>query len=114
MMMLWPQPRWQLSSAIAHEADVADAFERVVGAADLVGAAFGHVDEVGDQIAADLLRIDEMRHAEALAPGFPLGIDVDADDHVGADKPQALDDVEADAAEAEHDALWRRARPWRC
>ncbi len=49
-----------------------------------------------------------MRHAEALAPGLLVVVDVDADDHVGAGEPQALDDVEADAAEAEDDR--RRAR----
>ena len=108
MMMLWPQPRWQLSSAMPHQVDVADAFEGVVGAADLVGAALGHIDEMGDEIAADLLRIDEMRHAEALAPRFLFRVEIDADDHVGADEPQPLDDVEPDAAEPEHDALGAR------
>jgi hypothetical protein len=49
--------------------------------------------------------VDEMGHAEALAPAFLGRVDVDADDHVGADEPEALDDVEADAAEPEHDAL---------
>ncbi len=44
-----------------------------------------------------------MRHAETLAPAFLVGVDIDADDHVGAGEPQALDDVEADAAEPEHD-----------
>jgi hypothetical protein len=44
-------------------------------------------------------------HAEALAPRLLVVVDVDADDHVGAGELQALDDVEADAAEAEHDAL---------
>src|SRR5262249_18531099 len=53
----------------AHEFDVADAFERVVGAADLVGAALGHVHQMGDEVAAYLVRIDEVRHPEALAPG---------------------------------------------
>ena len=44
-----------------------------------------------------------MGHAEALAP-FLLGVvDVDADDHVGAGELQALDHVEADAAQAEDD-----------
>ena len=46
-----------------------------------------------------------MRHAEALAPFLLAVVDVDADDHVGAGKPQPLDDVEADAAEPEHDGL---------
>ena len=99
---------------LAHHRDVAGAVEGVVGAADLVGAALGHVDEIGHEIAADLLRIDEMRHAEALAPRLLVVVDVDADDHVGAGEPQALDHVEADAAEPEHDRSWRRARPWRC
>ena len=68
MMMLSPQPRWQHSSACAHQLDVADAFEGVVAAADLVGRRLGQVDEIGHEVAADLLRVDEMRHAEALAP----------------------------------------------
>src|SRR5215831_3476444 len=105
MMMDWPQPRWQASSAWRITVTFAGAVEGVVGAADLVGAALGHVDEVRDQIAADLFRIDEVRHAEALAPLLLAVVDVDADDHVGAGKPQPLDDVEADAAEPEHDAL---------
>ncbi len=53
---------------LAHEINIADALEGVIGAADLVGAALGHVDEMGDEVAADLLRIDEVRHAEALTP----------------------------------------------
>src|SRR6516164_960627 len=89
----------------AHHRDVARAVEGVVGATDLVGAALRHVDEVRDQIAADLLRIDEVGHAEALAPLLLGVVDVDADDHVRAGEPQSLDDIEADAAEPEHDAL---------
>ena len=92
----------------AHEIDIADAFEGVIGAADLIGAAFGQVDEMGDKIAADLLRIDEMRHAEALAPRLLVGIEINSDDHVGADEAKSLDDVEPDAAETEDDTL--RAR----
>ena len=46
-----------------------------------------------------------MRHAEALAPCLAVIVDVDADDHVGAGEPQALQHVEPDAAEAEHDRL---------
>ena len=38
----------------------------------------------------------------------PRRIDVDADDHVGADHARALDHVEADAAEAEHHDLGAR------
>src|SRR4029453_9752372 len=82
---------------LAHHRDIAGAVEGVIGAADLVGPALGHVDEMPHQIAAGLFRIDEMRHAEALAPFLFAVVDVDADDHVSAGKPQALDDIEADA-----------------
>src|SRR5271157_4925953 len=92
---------------LAHDGHGAGAVEGVVRAADRDGAAPSHVDEIGDEIPAGLLRIDEMRHAESLAPGLLAVVDVDADDHVGAGEPQALDDVEADAAEAEDD----RRRP---
>src|SRR5262249_52042441 len=90
---------------LAHHRDVARAVEGVVGTTDLVGAALRHVDEVRNQIAADLLRIDEVGHAEALAPLLLGVVDIDADDHVRAGEPQSLDDIEADAAEPEHDAL---------
>ena len=89
----------------AHQVDVADALECVIGAPDLVGAALGHVDEVRHEVAADVFRIDEVRHAEALTPGLFIGISVDADYHVGADEAQALDHIEPDAAEAEDNAL---------
>src|SRR5580704_18460049 len=85
--------------------NVADALEGVVGAADLIGTALGHIDQVRNEIAFDLFRIDEVGHAEAFAPGFLLRIEIDADDHVGAGEPQALDDIEPDAAETEHDAF---------
>jgi len=44
-----------------------------------------------------------MRHAEALRERPARGVDVDAHDLVRADQPGTLDDVEPDAAEAEHD-----------
>src|SRR5262249_15165904 len=68
-------------------------------------AFLGHVDEMGDKIAADFLWIDEMRHAEALAPSLLVRVEIDADDHVGAGEAQTLDDVEPNAAEAADDAL---------
>src|SRR6185295_8144418 len=43
---------------LAHGLHIADAFEAVIS------APLGQVDEVGDEIALDFLRIDEMRHAE--------------------------------------------------
>ena len=72
---------------MAHYVDVARAIEGVVGAADLIRAALGHVDEVCDQVAADLIGVDEVSHAEALAPFLLAVVDVDTDDRVGAGKP---------------------------
>src|SRR6185437_496522 len=81
---------------LAHHRGVAGAVEGEIG------AAVGQPDQVLDDVALHFLRIDEMGHAEAVAP-FVLGVvDVDADDLVGADHPRALDHVEPDAAEAEH------------
>src|SRR6516162_2160924 len=93
---------------LAHHRDVAGAVEAVVGAPDLVGAPLCHVDEMRDQVAPDLLRIDEMRHAEPLAPLLLGVVDVDPDDHVRPGEAQPLDDVETDAAEPEYHSL--RAR----
>ena len=44
-----------------------------------------------------------MRQAELARERLARRVDVDADDHVGAGHARALHDVEADAAEAEHD-----------
>src|SRR5215208_7916506 len=90
---------------LTHDGDVAGAVEGVIGAANLIGARFGHVNQVRDEVLAELFRIDEMGHAEALAPGLAIVIDIDADDHVGAGKPKPLQHVKPDAAEAEYDRL---------
>ena len=87
---------------LAHELRVADALERVIG------AALREIDEVRDEVALDLLRVHEVRHAELPAEGLARRVDVDTDDHVRADHPRALDDVEADAAEAEDDDVGAR------
>ena len=44
-----------------------------------------------------------MGHAELLGQRLAVRVEVDADDHVGPGEPRTLDDVEADAAQAEHD-----------
>ncbi len=62
-------------------------------------------NDVLDDGAVDLFRIDEMGHAEAFAPFLAGGVDVDADDHVGAREAQALDHVQADPAQAEDHGL---------
>ena len=94
---------------LAHHLDVADALEAVVG------AALGEIDEMRHEIASrHLLRIDEVRHAEFLGERAPCRIEVDADDHVGAGQPRALNHVEPDAAEAEHHDVGARLDLARC
>src|SRR3546814_18986327 len=58
-----------------------------------------------NDIVVDLLRVNEMGHAELAPPFFSVGIDIDADDHVGARHLRALKHVEADAAETENDDI---------
>jgi hypothetical protein len=55
----------------------------------------------------DVLRVDEVGHAELSCQGRLLGVEVDPDDAAGADHPSPLDDVQADAAQTEH----RHGRP---
>jgi hypothetical protein len=83
---------------LAHHVGIAGAVEAVVG------AAVGEVeDRLHHLVVADFLRIDEVGHAESLGHRALGRVDVDADDAVGADQFGALDDVESDAAEPEHD-----------
>src|SRR5580700_1109020 len=82
---------------LPHRVHIADALEAVVG------AALGQIDEIGHEIALDLLRIDEMGHAEFLGQRPPARVQIDPDDHVGAGHAAALYDIEADTAQAEHD-----------
>src|ERR1700736_788778 len=77
---------------LTHHGGIAGAVEGVIG------AAVGQRDQMLDDIAIDLLWVDEMRHAEAAAPFFLGIVDIDADDFVGTDHPGALDDIEPDAA----------------
>src|SRR5205807_4675164 len=69
----------------------------------VIGAAAGQIDQIGHEIALHLARVDEMGHAELFGQRAAARVDVDPDDHVGADHPAALHDIEPDAAEAEHD-----------
>src|SRR5882757_469139 len=84
---------------LAHQIHIADAFETIIG------AAVSECDQVGHEIAADFLRIDEVRHAEFLGKRLAARIQIDADDFVGADHACALNDIEADAAETEYDHI---------
>src|SRR6266545_7723858 len=83
--------------SLAHHLDIADAFETIVG------AAARELHQIRYEIALDLLWIDEMRHAELAGQRLAPRIQVDADDHVGADHARTLHDVEADAAQPEDD-----------
>ena len=82
----------------AHHLHIADALEGIIG------ATAGQFDEVVHQIVlADILRIDEVGHAELATPLLLGRVHVDANHHVGAHQRRTLDDVEPDAAETEHD-----------
>src|SRR6202048_5077252 len=70
---------------LPHDRDVAGAVEGVIGAADLVRARLRHVDEVRDEVLAEILRIDKMGHAEALAPGLAVVIAFLHAGHAAAD-----------------------------
>src|SRR3984893_6136595 len=87
---------------LTHHGGIAGAVEGVIG------AAVGQRDQMLDDIAIDLLGVDEMRHAEAAAPFFLGIVDIDADDFVGTNHPGALDDIEPDAAKPEHDHVGAR------
>src|SRR4029077_10149497 len=81
---------------LAHQIDVADALEAVIG------AAVGEGHDVLHQVTRDFLGIHEVRHAELLPERLTRRIDVDADDFVRPGEPRTLDDVEADAPQAKH------------
>src|SRR3954464_2186372 len=81
---------------LAHHAGIAGTVEGVIG------TAVGQSDQMLDDVAADLGRIDEVGHAEAAAPVFLGVVEIDTDDLVRADHLGALDDVEPDSAEPEH------------
>src|SRR5947209_7650717 len=67
-----------------------------------IGAPVGQRHQMLDDVALDLLRIDEMGHAKAASPFFLAIVDIDADDLVRADHFGALDHVEAHTAEPQH------------
>ena len=64
---------------LAHGVDPADAFEGVVG------AALGEFDQVAHQVVAHLLGVDEVGHTKGFAHGLFRRIEIDPNDHVGAD-----------------------------
>src|SRR5207253_5758715 len=87
---------------LAHDVDVADAFEAVVR------AAAGEVDQRCHKLAADCSRIDEVRHPELAAKRFARGIKVDTDDHARPGHARSLHHVQSDAAQAKDDDIGAR------
>src|SRR5690554_94369 len=68
---------------LTHDVDVTDALEAVVHAT-------GHLYDVVDDVV-DVLRVDEVGHAELATQGLARRVQVDADDAAGAGQLQALD-----------------------
>src|SRR5215831_7495700 len=59
---------------------------------------------MSDEVALDLLWIDEVRRPELARELLTGGIQIDADDHVGAHHSRALHDVESYTSQAkDHD-----------
>src|SRR5882724_2187264 len=81
---------------LAHQIHIAYAFEAVVG------PALGEGHEMSHQIAAELLWIDEVRHAEFLGERLAARIQINADDFIGADHACALHHIEPNAPQTEH------------
>src|SRR5690606_901137 len=72
------------------------------GVEAVVGAAVGNFADLGDDVlAAHVLGIEEVGHAELPAPFLARRVDVNADNAVGTDQLRALDDVEPDPAQSE-------------
>ena len=84
---------------LAHNVDVTDTFKAVVC------TTAGQLDQMRHQIAFDFTGVNEVGHAELLAPGFLVVVHVYADDLIGADHAQTLDHVQANATQTEYDCI---------
>ena len=86
------------------------AFQRLAHHRDIAGAIKGEIgatsrevrDGLHHLIGADLIRVDEMRHAEFARHGLFGGVDVYADDLIRPHHTRALDDIQPNAAQAEY------------
>jgi hypothetical protein len=74
----------------------------------VIRAAAGQFDQMRHQVARDCLRVHEVRQAEFARQRFARRVEVDAYDHVGARHARALDHIEPDASESEHDDICAR------
>src|SRR5262249_5361565 len=82
---------------LTHRLHVADALEAVIR------ASARELDEMGDKIALYLVWIDEIRHAELRGERASRRVEIDPDNLRRTHHPCALDDIEPDATEPEHD-----------
>src|SRR5262245_942089 len=87
---------------LSHQLDVADALEAIVR------ATVRKLDQLRNQLASERAWIDEVGHAELARDRFTTWVDVDAHDRVCAGEPRALNHVQADPAEPEHDHVGAR------
>src|SRR4029077_17815932 len=81
---------------LAHEFDVTDTLEAVIS------AAVGERAQVRHEIPRPLLRVHEVRHAEARGERLAARVEVDTDDAIRACQARPLDDVQPNAAQAKH------------
>src|SRR5271155_2147435 len=92
----YPPATMAALECLAHDIDVADAFETVVCAAP------GQIDKVRDQILLQFLRVDEVGQPELAPERLACRVEIHAHDHPGACHARALNHVEPDAAQPEH------------
>src|SRR5271155_258455 len=92
----YPPTAMAALECLAHDLDVADAFETVVCAAP------GQIDKVRDQILLQFLRVDEVGQPELAPERLACRVEIHAHDHPGACHARALNHVEPDAAQPEH------------
>src|SRR5690606_28363251 len=76
----------------AHDTDVTG---RVKG---VITAALGQLNQMRDQIAFDLIRVDEISHAKTRGHFDFARVDVDANDLIRTGEAQPLNDVEPNAS----------------
>ena len=102
-----PQPRWQHSSACRIVCMLPMHSNEKSGSASHIN------NRLNDFVAADFVRVDEMRHAELLSHLHLGGIEVDPNDLVGPDHACSLDYIQSDATKSEDGRHSRPARLWR-
>ena len=80
-----------------HHIGIADTFKCVIC------AALCQLDQMGGQITVNFRRVHEIGHAETLPPWLFVIIQINADNLAGANHPQTLNDIQANAAKTKDD-----------